>query len=476
MKKYARMAAVLAVVAWAAVSCGKEKDSAAVSFDRPALYLAYGQSETVSFSVHDVRVGTLSIASKPDGWDGIALDAAARTVTVVAPSAGDAEAAASGSIVLSGTSDGGGSTASATLFVGVVESEDLSARPANSFLLNKKETNYLFDATTDGRSPLATARVGVIWQSATNLVQYLDFDASSGKASFYVGADSEGNTKEGNALIGAYDAHDKLLWSWHAWISDFDPDAEGGSVDFNSYTLMNRNLGARANANSDAAEILASFGLFYQWGRKEPFIGPSVYNAANGTSAAMYDGNGSRAYMKTAESDSETGTMKYALQNPLTYILVAEKEADWLQSGGGERWAADAKTLYDPCPYGWRIAPPAAFADLSICESLAADAGYAAKFGWTLGDAAGAQSFFMAAGRRSWYDASVQNYFDESLLSRAAEMQPWVGYYWTGGADAALSPAFCFWLKADEVAASGLWNARPMGRANGMQVRCVRDE
>lgn len=471
------MAAVLAVAALTAVSCGKDKESGSVNFERPALYLAYGGSETVKFSVSGVRAGTLSITSKPDGWDDIKLDAAARTVEVVAPSSGDAEVASSGSIVLSGTPDSGGANVSATLFVGIVEPEDLSGHPANSFLLNKKETNYLFDAATDGRSALATVRVAVVWQSMSNLVQYLHFDASSGKASFYVGADDEGKIKEGNAVIGAYDAHDKLLWSWHLWISDFDPQADGGTVDFNGYTLMGRNLGARANANSDAAEILASFGLFYQWGRKEPFIGPSAYNAANGTSAAMYDGSGSRVYMKTADSDSETGTMEYALQHPLTYVVVSEKDADWLQAGDEARWSAESKTLYDPCPYGWRVAPAEAFADLSIRESLAAGApDYSAKFGWTLGDAAGsAESFFMAAGRRSWYDASVQNYFDESLLSRAAEMQPWVGYYWTGGTDGALSPAFCFWLKADEVSASSVWNARPMGRANGMQVRCVKD-
>ena len=35
---------------------------------------------------------------------------------------------------------------------------------------------------------------------------------------------------------------------------------------------------------------------------------------------------------------------------------------------------------------------------------------------------------------------------------------------------------FCFWYKADDVAASDVRNGRPMGRANGMQVRCVKDE
>lgn len=471
------MAAVAAVAVLAAVSCGKDKETGSVRFDRPAVYLGYGQSAAVAFTIDNIRTSTLAVTSKPSGWDDVVVDAAARTVTVVAPSAGNSEAASSGTIVLSGTPGDGGAAASAMLFVGVVGTEDLSGRPANSFLLNQKETNYLFDATTDGRSALATERVDIVWQSGSNLVQYLDFDASSGKASFYVGADDEGKIKEGNALIGAYDARGKLIWSWHAWVSDFDPEAAGGSVDFNGYTLMGRNLGARANANAETSDVLASFGLFYQWGRKEPFVGPAAYDAAGGSSAAMYNGSGARVYMKTASSEAETVTMEYAVQHPLTYVVVAEKDADWLYSGDGERWAADSKTLYDPCPYGWRVAPAGAFAGLSVRENLNdAAADYRSKFGWTLGAGSdSASSLFMAAGRRSWYDASVQNYFDDSLLSRSLEMQPWAGYYWTGGADGSVSPAFCLWLKADEVAASGVRNDRPMGRANGMQVRCVKE-
>ena len=82
----------------------------------------------------------------------------------------------------------------------------------------------------------------------------------------------------------------------------------------------------------------------------------------------------------------------------------------------------------------------------------------------------------MGAGRRAWRDALVHNYFDESLETRADELQPWVGYYWTADATATLASAFCFWLKVGDVSGSGIYHARPMGRANGMQVRCVHAE
>ncbi|MDE7345011.1 MAG: hypothetical protein K2N02_05560, partial [Alistipes sp.] len=100
---------------------------------------------------------------------------------------------------------------------------------------------------------------------------------------------------------------------------------------------------------------------------------------------------------------------------------------------------------------------------------------YAAQSGWNLASGT-AVSFFAGAGRRNWRDGAVVNIYDESLPVRALEMQPWVGYYWTSDAEDALSQAFCFWYKADDARLGGIRNNRPMGRANGMQVRCVRDE
>lgn len=124
-------------------------------------------------------------------------------------------------------------------------------------------------------------------------------------------------------MIGAYDAGGTLIWSWHVWAADYDPEAEGGAVDFNGYSMMTRNLGALAADNSSVENILASYGLYYQWGRKDPFIGPSSYNAANGASASMYNGGGSRVYLRTAASSAETGTVAYAVQHPLTFITGA---------------------------------------------------------------------------------------------------------------------------------------------------------
>lgn len=471
MKELARAAFAVVTAAALFAACSKEKDSGSIRFDRPALYLAAGETATVGFSLADTDARTLSVTSRPTGWEQIALDAAARTLTVTAPASADGEdVAVSGSVVVSGTSGGG--VVSGTLFVGIARSEDFSARPANSYIAAREDTEYRFDAVhkNDGTA-LATARIGVVWQSASKLVRYLHFDGSCG--SFYVGAE-DGALKEGNALIGAYDAHDKLIWSWHVWVSDFDPDENPLVLD--GGTMMTRNLGALANGCATDAEKLASYGLFYQWGRKEPFVGPLTYDAADGLSSAMYDGDDKRVYLTMTASTSETGTMAYAAEHPLEFLVVDDKDADWLQNGTAARWSGAAKSVYDPCPYGWRVAPASAYEGLTIQEELTAeDAAYGSQYGWVLGNGT-SEVFFPGGGRRSWLDGKVHNYFDESLPVRSAEMQPWVGYYWTADAAEAAASAFCFWYKAGDAAASGVRNGRPMGRANGMSVRCVRDE
>ena len=259
MKRFTAFVALVLLAAATAVSCSKDKDAGKLAFDRPAVFLQPGGTATVGFSSTDIK--SYSISSKPVGWDdAIVLDEGAMSVRITAPTVFEDDARAdegteeeekaerSGTLTLAGTSFGG-KRVTATLFVSVSKTVDMSDRPANSYLVNGRECNYTFDAMHkgDGQSALATASVDIVWQSKTNLIQYLSLD--DGKVSFYVGADEDEDDRidEGNALIGAYDADGTLIWSWHVWAADYDPDAEGGSVVFNGYTMMNRNLGALAN-------------------------------------------------------------------------------------------------------------------------------------------------------------------------------------------------------------------------------------
>ena len=281
MKRFAGMAVLVTAVTLLFGSCKKD-ETGSFSLDKQAIYLPQGETVAVTFTASNI--GVYGVTSTPEGWDEPLIDASTHTIMVTAPSTIEDDTETIGTITFSAKVNGG-SNITASLFVGIVDTEDLSGSPANSYLINKKQTHYLIDGKSKGDgSSVPTASVDVIWQSQSGLIQYLDFE--DGKVSFYVGADdTTTDIKEGNALIGAYDANGLLVWSWHLWVTDYDPAAEAGTVTFNGYTMMTRNLGALAQSNETTDDILSSFGLFYQWGRKDPFIGPSTYQASSGSSA-----------------------------------------------------------------------------------------------------------------------------------------------------------------------------------------------
>lgn len=478
MKRFAALIGFVTAVMLLASSCKKDETGTFV-LDRQALFMVEGETATVTFSASNV--GNYKVTATPEGWDEPVVDATSRTITVTAPSAIGETTVKTGSITLSATINGGG-TITATLFVGIVGTEDLTAKVANSYLINRKETRYVLDGMVRGDgSALSTSSVEVIWQSQSSLIQYLEFE--NGKVSFYVGADADDSTliKKGNALLGAYDANGTLLWSWHLWVTDYDPDAEGGTVTFNNYAMMTRNLGALEQNNATADSILNSFGLFYQWGRKDPFIGSSSYTASSGSSATMYDGSNSRVYMTVEASSAATGTLDYATQHPLCYITgVSESQNDWLWGARSNTlWSSDSKTVNDPCPYGWRVAPAAAYAGLAIMKTP--EAADADAYAWTLGKD-GSESLFFGAGRRRYDNSKIQNVYiplsdlaGALLQTRADDAQPWEGLYWTSQvhADNANASAFHFWFEK-KTTSGGVADAEPYARANGMSVRCVR--
>ena len=315
-----RLALVLVAMTAGLASCGKDEVTGRVNLATDLLVIDEpGDTRTVNFTTSHVR--SLSVSTTPEGWKAEA-DLAAGVLTVTAPARIDETVKRSGAVVLSGTTTDGGAV-SASLAVGVYESVDLSAAPSNCYLLSKKDTYYRIDALHRGETSetLPTASVKLIWQTAGKPLQYVALH--DGKISFLVGADDDGELKEGNALLGAYDAAGELIWSWHVWVTAYDPEKD--ATVYGDYTVMNRNLGALNNANASAAEILSSYGMYYQWGRKEPFAGPSTYNAAQGTNAVLYDAAGSRLYLTETKSSAETGTAEYALRNPLCFILGTEE-------------------------------------------------------------------------------------------------------------------------------------------------------
>ena len=237
-----------------------------------------------------------------------------------------------------------------------VQAEDLSASAtANSYVVSQAGTYKI--KTTKGNS---TDTVGDVY-SASTLWESFGTDVTPkvgalvnnvSYADGYITFSFTGVA--GNAVIAAYDAMENILWSWHIWCSPdrLDSMAQAYYNDSGTkvFTMMDRNLGATSGIPGSVGFL----GLFYQWGRKDPFLGScridqAVRAASNGV------------WPETIGCDAFNGTVENAIANPMTFITSNSNfNKDWYYytaDAPGEkntRWQM-AKSIYDPCPAGWKL-------------------------------------------------------------------------------------------------------------------------
>lgn len=146
--------------------------------------------------------------------------------------------------------------------------------------------------------------------------------------------------RKGNAVIAAKDASGTILWSWHIWLTDYP---EGQVYYNNAGTMMDRNLGATSAVPGE----VETMGLIYQWGRKDPFLASSSYTEAV-EAASTID------WPSSVKSTVTKGTIEYTVVNPTVYITCPDSPYRWHYNEDNTLWDSE-KTIYDPCPAGWRI-------------------------------------------------------------------------------------------------------------------------
>ena len=216
-----------------------------------------------------------------------------------------------------------------------------AAETANSYIVYEPGV-YSFKAVK-GNSAAALASIGsveLLWETwcttedvtPKSVISAVDFE----KDQIYFRV-AEG-FHPGNAVIAAKNDMGVIMWSWHIWVPEtrITEDFYGVS----RRKSMSRNLGALVDASTDGASA-ESAGLFYQWGRKDPF--PGVGDFASGE-PVMVTGQEMTLYggqMTTAKS----------LKNPTAF---ADFDGHW-NGATKEDLLYSTKTMYDPCPPGYKV-------------------------------------------------------------------------------------------------------------------------
>ncbi len=339
-----------------------EKLAVALSADIKSMATKPGGSFELPFTV--TGIGTATVASDvtltaTSGWNATCewgSDKTSGRIKVTAP------AALTPTLALSMTiSDNHNRTAKLEATLTIVEIST-AANAANCHIVAPGSTLTIKAVEGNSTTELNFNNAALVWQDAQGMVKSVSANSSEKVVVVQLNAGIVGN-----AVVAAK-LDDVIVWSWHVWVTDYDPmsdpfvwtDKSTGT----SYTFMDRNLGAKNAKKYDAG----SLGLLYQWGRKDPFVG------ADGTESSVYvlkydiDGNRVREVSEERptypSSDYESTNLLLSIQNPNTFYSAPSSAwpvVDWLtddaQRQNHDLWGGVSgyKTKYDPCPEGWKV-------------------------------------------------------------------------------------------------------------------------
>ncbi|MCM1249817.1 MAG: fibrobacter succinogenes major paralogous domain-containing protein [Alistipes sp.] len=328
----------------------------------------------------------------------------------------------------------------------------------------------------------------------------------------------------GNAVVGIYDNNGKLLWSFHIWKPLDNPTTDMPVytvTNSGSYTVMTMALGAvkKSVYNSTDTEKLQSYGLYYQWGRKDPLGRPVSLTASGNGYVKIYDSAGAdqgNGYWVTAANVKELSDnsgaildgvdtdvdgfeldrymIDYAVANPTVFIKVPNGtyNNDWAGVTNNNLWAnpegynypeqsqLPGRSVFDPCPANYHVAPKDLWINFSKtrANTTVADEFNTRNPGNSIASivspytaAMRGYSFYYQdwkTGPEDFYPASGYRYFQSGALNVVGTY----GYSWSS------SP-----YAAGNAGAGGLgfysasvYPLNSSNRADGFSVRCVQNK
>lgn len=267
----------------------------------------------------------------------------------------------------------------------------------------------------------------------------------------------------GNAVIALCTGDDskKIVWSYHIWVSDAADVACSTSA--GTYSILDRNIGATSTDGT-----LNSFGVNYQWGRKDPF--PRSLSTGQGE------------LLNTIERPS-TVNYAYVTAHPDTRIVVTSSTttSNWLTSGANTAaWGAaggsqgstagargitsTVKTVYDPCPAGYKVP---LFKQLDAFNAINTKANAVAGKGYNVNT--GSSTTFIPYSGYVKYHAATDPVVYSTLR----------GYTWSAVHRNGSQGGYALWMNKDAIAAVGGGGPRDncfLYAGDAIPVRCVKEE
>lgn len=264
------------------------------------------------------------------------------------------------------------------------------------------------------------------------------------------------NYQKGNAVIAVKDASGTILWSWHIWLTD---TPNGQIYNNNAGIMMDRNLGATSSTPGEVGAL----GLLYQWGRKDPFLGSSSISSNTEPESTII-------WPTPMPSSTGIGTISYATTHPTTFIKGDDNNRDWYFTGNNAtddtRWLS-SKTIYDPCPAGWRV--PDGGSSGVWSKAFNASNGWSPEYSWdstNKGMDLSKGDRYLGHSGPIWYPASGYRSYSNGSLGGVGTS----GFYWSASPYGKYAYGLYFYIVDNS-------NVYPMGyndMASGRSVRCIK--
>ena len=208
---------------------------------------------------------------------------------------------------------------------------------------------------------------------------------------------------QGSALVSirqnAGESETPILWSYHIWTINRNTGSADDHfvedltyiVGSESFQMMSHVLGATRGKVTDASSAHEVYGMYYQWGRKEPLpaYGTKTYNdgvtalfsSEHKTDATICDAlNNPLVAYKTQPSSSNQGVVfPKTLKNN---VLWGAPEGYQISSESAIPTKVDGvvKTVYDPCPEGYMVPQGWHFSGLTISKTARTGFGAILKY------------------------------------------------------------------------------------------------
>ena len=355
------------------------------------------------------------------------------------------------------------------------------------------DNNTLQEAPAITPVTLAPANVLVLWETGTkgNVINSESVSLSNGIVTFQT-AD---NNINGNAVIAVTNANNEILWSWHIWKVNYNPETDydtyakiTNNIPVGTFKMMKYNLGATGTANwNGTAANAGDLGLYYQWGRKDPFLGIRGWDEqTNPFILATYaNGYSYQVIKNTAIGSNVSESLDYSIKHPEAFINFSSNSAyDWLAASSyaeqrDNLWGnpntgltvpnatSGSKSIYDPCPPGWRVPGQDSyliFAMKSDGTTIPNSSGSYRKGHtfYTQNFESGTTSFWPAAG---------------TLTSNGVRYSTSDGIYWTSSSYGGVFGSNTYYIAAGRLS-FGSTNVNTLSfenRHSGAMIRCMKE-